>query len=69
MSTINKAGELVQHIHAAATEHGLSPLSDVFVRDGPEWVLRRIQHVKGFRDQRGFALILELHPTKHVLPG
>lgn len=68
MSTINKAGELVQHISAAAQEHGLSPLSDVFVRDGPDGILRRINHVKGFRDQRGFALILELHPTKHVRP-
>lgn len=60
--SIDKAGELVQHMTAAATEHGLSPLSDVFVRDGPAGCLRRVQYVKGFRDQRGFALILELHP-------
>jgi hypothetical protein len=66
MPTIKKAGELVQHLTAAATEHGLSPLSDMFVRDGPAGPLRRIQYVKAFRDQRGPAMILELHPTAHV---
>jgi hypothetical protein len=66
---IKKAGELVQHISAAATEHGLSPLSDIFVRDGQTGALRRIQHLKAFRDQRGTALILELHPTAHVEAG
>lgn len=65
--TIDKAGELVQYLAAAASpENGLSPLSDVFVREGPTGPLRRIQHVKGFKDQRGTALVLELHPTKHV---
>ena len=67
--TIKKAGELVQYLATAAEQHGLSPLSDVFVRDGPAGALRRIQHVKAFRDQRGTAMILELHPTAHVDGG
>lgn len=63
---IKKAGELVQYLTAAATEHGLSPLSDIFVRDGPEGKLRRIQFVKAFKDDRGTALVLQLHPTAWV---
>jgi hypothetical protein len=69
MPTIKKAGELVQHLAAAADPvngHGLSPFSDIFVRDGPAGKLRRIQYVKAFQDERGTALVLELHPTAYV---
>lgn len=59
---IKKAGELVQYLHAAAVEHGASPLSDVRVRVGPLGPFYRIEHVKGTRDQRGFSMILELNP-------
>lgn len=60
--TIRKAGELVQYLHAAAVEHGASPLSEVRVRVGATGPFYRIAHVKGSKDQRGFSLILELDP-------
>lgn len=58
---ISKAGELVEHLVAAA-EQGCRPTMDVRVRIGqiqgsPEY---RINQLKGVNDPRGAYLLLEL---------
>lgn len=57
---INKAGELVDHVREAVTQHGATPHTEVRVRIGSMGPVYRIQQMKGVSDGRGLHLLLEL---------
>ncbi len=63
---IRNAAELTGHIKAAVMEHGATPSTDVLVRVGPDGPLMRITCMKGLRDARGFALVMEVSPVLMV---
>ena len=56
---IRNAGELVEHVKAAVEQHGATPMTNVLIRLGPDGPLYGVGQMKGLRDERGFALILE----------
>jgi hypothetical protein len=61
--SIEKTGQLVDHIMAAVQEHGATPHTDIHVRVGPTGPLYRIDKLMGSKeDLRGFTLILETAP-------
>lgn len=57
--SVDKAGELIDYVKEAALNHGASPHTPVYIRDGADGPLKRISQVKMMQDQRGIAIILE----------
>jgi hypothetical protein len=59
MPAVRNASDLVRHIQGAVDSHGATPNTEIFIRIGPDGPMYNIADVKGFKDVRGFALILE----------
>lgn len=59
---IDKAGELVAYIKECVVTHDATPHTYIYVREGEDGPLRRIEMVKMFKDPRGRAIVLQTSP-------
>jgi hypothetical protein len=57
--TIEKTGQLIDHVIAAVQQNGVTPHTDIFVRIGALGPTYKIDQMKGVADGRGMRIILQ----------
>lgn len=61
--SVQKAGELVAYVKECVVSHGATPMTEVYVREGPDGPMKRIDEVKMMKDDRGTCIILQTSPV------
>jgi hypothetical protein len=60
---VEKAGQLIAYVKECAMSHGATPMTEVYVRQGDDGPMLRIEAVKMMEDPRGRCIILQTSPV------